>query len=615
MGGRYFAFRIGHELKKKTALFQKQFPQNPPFKSFISLADWRKGQGKFFTNGPVHLEREQTAPDALKKEFQDLKEGRFLFFSSSILDLGPDYDWVTNPDSGFKYDETRHWTKVNDFSREAGDIKYVWEKSRFSFLYTIMRYDACTGEEHAEWVWKEILSWIAANPVNSGPNFKCSQEISLRVLNWTYALHFYKSSPSLKEEIFQKIIFSIYWQLRHVYGNIHFSRIAVRNNHAITETLTLYLGGLLYPFFSEAGLWKEKGKRWFEDEVAYQIYEDGTFLQFSMNYHRVVIQLLTWGICLADLNRDRFKEEVYDRAEKSLRFLTNCMNSENGWLPNYGANDGALFFKFNDNNYRDFRPQLEALSLALGKKWIYGAHEDASWYGLTKGTHLTEAVKAEIGSVKFEKGGYYLFRQQDFFTFIRCGKHKDRPSQADNLHLDIWHSGLNLLHDGGSFKYNTSEKELKYFMGTQSHNTVMLDDFDQMEKGSRFIWYHWSQCEGVKVIENENFYHFEGRLKAFQHLDPKIRQLRKFTIHKNKPLFEVQDTILNKPKRVSLNQVWHTHYPELLSFRGELAGGSLLEPEIKEGFYSGFYGKKESCTEIIFSTKEDIIKTYISLKE
>ena len=24
---------------------------------------------------------------------------------------------------------------------EAGDIKYVWEKSRFSFLYDIIRYD------------------------------------------------------------------------------------------------------------------------------------------------------------------------------------------------------------------------------------------------------------------------------------------------------------------------------------------------------------------------------------------------------------------------------------------------------------------------------------------
>ena len=48
--------------------------------------------------------------------------------------------------------------------------------------------------------------------------------------------------------------------------------------------------------------WGKKGKKWFEQEIAYQIYEDGTFLQFSMNYHRVAVQLLTWAIQLAKLN-------------------------------------------------------------------------------------------------------------------------------------------------------------------------------------------------------------------------------------------------------------------------------------------------------------------------
>lgn len=28
-----------------------------------------------------------------------------------------------------------------------------------------------------------------------------------------------------------------------------------------------------------------KRKNWFEKEISYQIYEDGTHLQFSMNYH------------------------------------------------------------------------------------------------------------------------------------------------------------------------------------------------------------------------------------------------------------------------------------------------------------------------------------------
>ena len=54
-------------------------------------------------------------------------------------------------------------------------------------------------------------------------------------------------------EIFKRIINSIYWQIDHVYKNINFSRKTVRNNHAITETLSLYLSGLLFPFFRIIG--------------------------------------------------------------------------------------------------------------------------------------------------------------------------------------------------------------------------------------------------------------------------------------------------------------------------------------------------------------------------
>ena len=31
--------------------------------------------------------------------------------------------------------------------------------------------------------------------------------------------------------------------------------------------------------------------------------------------------------------------------------------------------------------------------------------------------------------------GYYLIREPDTFTFIKCGWYKDRPSHADNLQI------------------------------------------------------------------------------------------------------------------------------------------------------------------------------------
>jgi hypothetical protein len=35
----------------------------------------------------------------------------------------------------------KHWSQIPDLSEEAGDIKFVWEKTLFSYLYNILRYD------------------------------------------------------------------------------------------------------------------------------------------------------------------------------------------------------------------------------------------------------------------------------------------------------------------------------------------------------------------------------------------------------------------------------------------------------------------------------------------
>jgi hypothetical protein len=89
------------------------------------------------------------------------------------------------------------------------------------------------------------------------------------------------------------------------------------------------------------------------------VYPDGSYLQFSTNYHRVVIQLFTWAFRLAAANGDRFGEPLYDRLRRSLDLLYQMQDLPTGHLPNYGANDGALFFRLNGCAYRDFRPQLE----------------------------------------------------------------------------------------------------------------------------------------------------------------------------------------------------------------------------------------------------------------
>ena len=364
MGWRYVGFRVRYELLRRSGLYRSKFPTAPAFRQYITLENWKNNGKQFFFESREQLTIPKFQDTGLRERYEAIRNGKILMFNSLLTDLGNEYDWITNPDTGYKYDIGKHWTEIADYSAEAGDIKFVWEKSRFCYLYDIIRYDYHYGEDCAEFVFREILSWIKNNPVNCGPNYRCSQEISLRVLNWTFVLYYYKNSRHLTENVFNEMQYAIFHQMEHVYSNIDFSRIAVRNNHAVTESVALYLAGMFYSGMPGAETWKKNGRKWFEEEIAYQIYEDGSYLQFSMNYHRVVAQLLTWGIVLAGRNGEKMSNIVYDRAKRSVRFLATCMVEENGWLPNYGANDGALFFTLSEGHFRDYRPQVQALAAA-----------------------------------------------------------------------------------------------------------------------------------------------------------------------------------------------------------------------------------------------------------
>lgn len=606
MGARYTGYRLWHEVEKRTVLLEKKHPTaSVEDKFFLSLAQWRKTVRNSILPDPDTMEHDlqKKADPVLQAKAEKILKGEIQFFSKEWKDLGRNYNWITNPMTGYEYD-LLHWTKINDFDASRGDIKDVWEKSRFTHLLTIMRYDCRFKKDNSAFVFSEIESWIDNNPVNKGPNWKCSQEISLRLFNWCFVLDFYKNSSSLTENLWKKIQNVLYWSLHHVYQNINFSRIAVRNNHAITETLCLALSELFFPFIPETKKWAKQGRKWFEKEIEYQIYKDGTFLQFSMNYHRVAAQLLSLALSVSERHQKPFSGVVYDRAYKSLNFLYQCLQEEDGYLPNYGNNDGAWFFPLSDTEYRDYRPQLNTLHQILTGSYLYeniAFKED--FIGVSKNKHgLLPMLNKQFGAISFQIGGYYLLREASSFTFIRCGNHKDRPAQADNLHLDIWKEGKNVLYDAGTYKYNTTQENQKFFAGTASHNTVGIENYSQMQKGSRFLWFYWSQAKYAFWEEKEDRYVFKGAISAFRHLNKNIEHHREIIKYKNVSRWEITDCIKNNSDRLCYQQ-WHFNSAsgcKITTLNKKTAPISI------PSYHSSFYGEKIKGTGISFPFRKNL---------
>lgn len=614
MGTRYLLYRIGHEVDRRTGRLAKKFPvQAPELPVVPSLTELKSALHCWPWGAKENLDFPKEKNPALKEWAERTLAGEVRMFSGAYYPFTKEQDWITHPETGYLYNNKLHWTQIPDMSAEAGDIKYVWEKSRFTFAQTILRYDYHFEQDHSDWVFEQMDSWIRMNPINCGPNYRCSQEISLRVFNWLGILSFYRNSPHLTEDRWKVYFHHMYWQMHHVRTHIHFSRIAVRNNHAITETLALYLFGILFPQVKKTSEWKASGKKWVCEEILYQIYPDGSYLQFSMNYHRVVVQLLTLLFRVVEKAGEELPASVHQRALKTLEFLQFFQDPVSGWLPNYGANDGALFFAFTESHYRNYRPQLAALESAL--LGTQPKEENAFWFGKSLEPKVFKNISLPQHLEAFGEGGFAGIRESDALTFFRSGRHKDRPSQADNHHIDIWYQGKNLLRDDGSYKYNASEADIRYFFGTQSHNTVMVAHADQMLKGSRFIWYHWSQSIGLSVREEDNFWQMDGEIEAFRHVRPGIRHKRTIRKFKGKAEWWIEDTVTGA-EGLDWEVRWHPSpdFEEGFFLEAQNEKGQQIHPAFEHGWYSGLYGEKEDSTVWAFRTKGKTIRTHISLK-
>jgi hypothetical protein len=132
-----------------------------------------------------------------------------------------------------------HWTALKDFDADVGDIKNIWEASRFEWVLVLARAYAVSGELHYLQILNEWLqNWVDENPLNTGLNWKCGQEASMRVFNLALAAlvlrQWRRPCPALVEFIFR--------HLERIHGNIGYA-MAQDNNHGTSEAAALFVGG------------------------------------------------------------------------------------------------------------------------------------------------------------------------------------------------------------------------------------------------------------------------------------------------------------------------------------------------------------------------------------
>ena len=136
-------------------------------------------------------------------EAERILNGELKYFAHNFVKTAFPPDWHKDPVSGKRLDSNKHWSKISD--DDDLDIKFIWEASRFSMVYALVRAHAATREEKfAEAFWTLIESWAESNPPNTGPNWMDGQEAALRLMAWTFCYYqfFMHSSAKIKMTAF-----------------------------------------------------------------------------------------------------------------------------------------------------------------------------------------------------------------------------------------------------------------------------------------------------------------------------------------------------------------------------------------------------------------------------
>lgn len=449
-------------------------------------------------------------------EAERILRGELCFYSDAWRAVGLPPVWIPKE---WEWCASLHWSRVPTLP-EGRDIKDVWEPARFGFAWTLVRaYVATDDERYPEHFWRMVESWREGNPPNCGPNWRCGQEIALRLMAWSFALHAFRTSPSTTPQRLAMMVEMVDVQARRIAATLGYSALQ-RNNHSISEGVGLYAAGVSFPELADAGRWRQLGRRILERDALRLVAPDGSFSQHSVNYHRLMLHDYLFALRMAEAAGESFSSDVTDRVQAAGGFLHMLTDTVSGLAPNTGGNDGARILPLDSCEYGDMRPVCAAVRVLSGVERLYG---HGPWneplYWLFGKDALDAPLAAEPPpELRAHCGGFYTLQGENGWALFRCGSFRERPAHADCLHVDLWWKGRNLFMDAGSYRYNALPPWNEGLAGTAFHNTVELAGVDQLVRGPRFLWLNWHKAKLTASSGKEGFGYLEGEHDGYLRL-------------------------------------------------------------------------------------------------
>jgi hypothetical protein len=383
---------------------------------------------------------------------------RFDLLGSGPVELGPEIDWHADFKTGGRWPLV-HISQVPIVFGDGSDIKVPWELTRFQHLPLLAAAHRLTGDRrHLDEIGAELDSFIAANPVEFGPNWACTMDVAIRASNWVAALAMVAES---RPPWLDRALASLLLHGRFIRSHLEWAE--TRGNHYLSDIVGLLPVAALFSRSREGRRWAQWAAGELAGEMAHQVRPDGCDHEASIPYHRLVTELFVAGTHAVDaLVPNALPPSYRERLDAMLDFAA-AYTRPDGDAPMVGDNDSGRFLPL--DGYGDG----------------YRSHR-----------HLLGGRQSPGGHAAFPEGGYWVLRGGDLWGLVRCGdvglNGLGCHAHNDALSFELSLGGQPLVVDPGTFVYTPDPVERNRFRSTAWHSTLQVGDEEQNELRSDYLF-------------------------------------------------------------------------------------------------------------------------------
>ena len=516
--------------------------------------------------------------DQVVEAADDVLAHRFDLLGSGPVGLGAEIDWRLDFKSGRRW-PLDHISRLPIVYPDDSDIKVPWELGRFQHLPLLAVAHRLTGERrYLDELGAQLDSFIAANPVEHGPQWACTMDVAIRAANWIAALALC-AQDARDEPWLEGAVGSLFLHGRFIRSHLEWAE--TRGNHYLSDVVGLLPVAALFSGGREGKGWASWATGELAAEIEHQVRSDGCDHEASIPYHRLVCELMLCGMQAADrLAPGAIGADGRERVEAMLRFVADYTRPD-GLAPQVGDADDGRFLPLTGYGRSDPRSHAHLFDQAGRRRPASGGH------------------------AAYPAGGYWVMRTPELHVVIRCGDvgvgGLGSHAHNDQLSFELSGYGDALVVDPGSYLYTADPDARTLFRSTGFHATVEVAGEEQNELSRDALFMLDDQTRAELVSWEPEVPAFEGRHHGYERLSPP-------TTHSRRIELDGTNLIVTDTLRGSGGQSLAWTLPVAPGCDVTLTGGGArvtsanaaleiqadgLEFAVGEGWYSPSYGRRQ----------------------